>query len=158
KVLTGNVATITTSSITGFVVGQTVIVATSPGDAVYDGAYVITAVSNVAPFSFSYARTNANLTLVSTSGTVFATSSIGVIQPVNGQSNLLTVSSGLVAVSGASNPSINCNLTAGGAELVFNFLSNQTLSVSGSTLLGNISGGIISGFGGMSKAGTTGTL
>jgi hypothetical protein len=64
KALTGNVATLTTSANHGFTVGQTVKVAI--GDPVFDGTYVITAVT---ANTFSYARVNANVTSVAATGT-----------------------------------------------------------------------------------------
>lgn len=64
KALTSNVATLTTSAAHGFTVGQTVRV--SIGDPVFDGTYVITAVTST---TFSYARTAANVTSVAATGT-----------------------------------------------------------------------------------------
>lgn len=66
KALTSNVATITTSASHGFAVGQLVQVALSPADAVFDGVYVITAVTGT---TFSYAKTNANVTSTASGGT-----------------------------------------------------------------------------------------
>lgn len=66
KVLTSNVATLTLS-LNQFVVGQSVVVALSPADAVFDGTYTITVNGGS---TISYARTNANVTSVAYSGTV----------------------------------------------------------------------------------------
>lgn len=60
KVLSSNVATLTTSAAHGFVVGQTVVV--SGVDETFDGQYVITAVGSTT--TFSYARTASNVTSV----------------------------------------------------------------------------------------------
>lgn len=64
KALTGNVATLTTAAPHGYTVGQTVTVAI--GDPVFDGTYLITVVGSST--TFSYNRTNANVTSVATSG------------------------------------------------------------------------------------------
>lgn len=77
KVLTTNVATLTTSVPHGYLVGDTVRVAI--GDAVFDGIRTITAVTST---TFSFERVNANVATVAASGT----SSVGgdrnkVLQP-----------------------------------------------------------------------------
>lgn len=64
KVLTGNVATITTDSAHGFVVGKTVDV--SGVDATFNGRHVITSVTTN---TFSFAKTHANVTSASATGT-----------------------------------------------------------------------------------------
>lgn len=66
KALTSNVATLTFASHT-FVVGQTVTVALSPADPVFDGTYQVTAVTAT---TISYAKTNANVTGTASAGTV----------------------------------------------------------------------------------------
>ena len=68
KELTTGVATITTSVNHGLAIGQTVIVALSPADAVLDGTHVITAVSAT---TFNYAVTNPDIPSVATLGTVY---------------------------------------------------------------------------------------
>lgn len=65
KALTSNVATLTTSTTHSFRVGQTVLVAI--GDPVFDGKYVITSVPTGT--TFTYARTNANVTSAAATGT-----------------------------------------------------------------------------------------
>jgi len=64
KALTSNVATLTTSANHGFKVGDVVTVAIS--DAVFDGTFTITAVTSN---TFSYAKTNANVTSAAATGT-----------------------------------------------------------------------------------------
>jgi len=68
KVLTGNVATLTTVATHGYAVGQYVYV--SIGDAVFDGLQRITAV-NAGAKTFSFAKTNASIASTSASGTAF---------------------------------------------------------------------------------------
>jgi hypothetical protein len=67
KALTTNVVTLTTSAAHGYTTGDTVIVALSPADPVFDGTYTLTAASGS---SLSYARTNANVTSTASGGTV----------------------------------------------------------------------------------------
>lgn len=66
RALTSNVATITVNAAHNYAVGDTVTVALSPPNAVFDGTYTISA---VAATTFSYARTNANVTSAATGGT-----------------------------------------------------------------------------------------
>lgn len=74
KALTSNVATLTLSGPPAVGIGHTVSVQLSPADAVFDGAtYTITAVSNTAPYTISYARTNANVASTTSGGTISAT-------------------------------------------------------------------------------------
>jgi len=77
KALTSNVATLTATA-HGFAVGDTVYV--NIGDAVFDGTYVITAVT---ANTFDYARTNANVASTAATGTATgATSQVTkVLQP-----------------------------------------------------------------------------
>jgi len=71
KSLTANVATITVSGGTPRIdVGDTVVVALSPADAVFDGTYTISAKSGN---NLSYARTNTNVASTATAGTVSST-------------------------------------------------------------------------------------
>ena len=63
KALTSNVATLTTQGPHGFLVGQRVTV--SIADAVFDGDYILTGVTST---TFSYARTNANVTSAAATG------------------------------------------------------------------------------------------
>lgn len=65
KALTSNIATLTTAAAHGLIVGQTVTVAIS--DAVFDGVQTITAVPTTT--TFSYAKTNANVTSGAATGT-----------------------------------------------------------------------------------------
>jgi len=65
KVLTSNVATLTTGTNHRIQVGQNITVAIS--DAVFDGTYVVTSTT---ANTVSYAKTNANVTFASTSGTI----------------------------------------------------------------------------------------
>lgn len=71
KALTSNVATLTTSTAHGFVVGQYVTVAGV--DAVFNGEWLITAVPSGTTFSF--AKTNANIGSTAASGTATPTKS-----------------------------------------------------------------------------------
>jgi hypothetical protein len=68
KVLTADTATLTTSTDHGFKVGETVVV--SGVDSIYDGTHTITAVQTTSPFTFSYAKTNGNLTSTPVTATV----------------------------------------------------------------------------------------
>ena len=65
KALTSNVATLTTGAAHGFAVGQTVKVAI--GDPVFDGTFVIASVPTST--TFTYAKTNANVTSAAATGT-----------------------------------------------------------------------------------------
>jgi hypothetical protein len=56
KVLTGDVATLTTSTDHGFSANETVVV--SGVDSVFDGTYTISAVQRSGPYTFSYTKTN----------------------------------------------------------------------------------------------------
>ena len=69
KALTTNVATLTvqTTPAHTVTVGQSIVVRLSAADAVFDGAYTVTATTAT---TISYARTNANVTSVATSGSV----------------------------------------------------------------------------------------
>ena len=67
KVLTTNVATLTTSAPHGIEVGDTVVV--DCDDNVFDGTFVVTVVGSTT--TFSYAKTNANVTSAAATGTVF---------------------------------------------------------------------------------------
>lgn len=64
--LTSNVATITTSAAHGIIVGDTVTV--NAGVATYDGTFTVTAVGSTT--TFSYAKTNANISSAADTGTV----------------------------------------------------------------------------------------
>ena len=66
KALTTNVATITTSSAHGYVQGDIVMVAGV--DAVFNGAYLVTGAPTTT--TFTYGRTNANVTSAAAAGTV----------------------------------------------------------------------------------------
>lgn len=80
KSLTSNVATITVSGGTPRIdVGDTVVVALSPADAVFDGTYTISAKSGN---NLSYARTNTNVTSTATAGTVSSTAT-ATLQNIN---------------------------------------------------------------------------
>jgi hypothetical protein len=68
KVLSSNVATLTTSTDHGFKVGQTAIV--SGVDSIFDGTNTITAVTTTSPYTFSYAKTNGNITSTAVTATV----------------------------------------------------------------------------------------
>jgi len=72
KALASNVATLTTSPAHGLIVGQSVTVDLTTPDAVFDGVQVVTAVTTT---TFSFAKTNADVTSVAAPGT--ATSSAG---------------------------------------------------------------------------------
>jgi len=65
KALTSNVATITTSTSHGLTTGDLVVVAI--GDAVFDGTYTVA--STPTGTTFTYARTNANVTSTAATGT-----------------------------------------------------------------------------------------
>ena len=80
KSLTSNVATITVSGGTPRIdVGDTVVVALSPADAVFDGTYTISAKSGT---NLSYARTNTDVTSTATGGTVSSTAT-ATLQNIN---------------------------------------------------------------------------
>ena len=70
KALTGNVATITTSTAHGFSPFQSVVIALSPADATFDGTYEIATVPTLNTFTF--ARTSGNIASQATVGTVAA--------------------------------------------------------------------------------------
>lgn len=63
--ITNNVATLTTSANHEIIVGQTVVIADV--DAVFNGTYVVTAVTND---TFSYVKVNANISPTGSNGTV----------------------------------------------------------------------------------------
>lgn len=67
KSLTSNVATITTSAVHGYVVGQLVTVNSTSHDAVFDGCHYITAVGSTTTFSFL--KINADVAGVAETGT-----------------------------------------------------------------------------------------
>jgi hypothetical protein len=67
KALTSNVATLTTSVAHGLTVGKTVKVALSPADPVFDGVYTVA--STPTTTTFSYVKTNANVTSAAVGGT-----------------------------------------------------------------------------------------
>lgn len=68
KVLTSNVATLTTSNAHTFLVGQTVLV--TGVDTTFDGSYVITAINttSISTYNFSYSKTTTNVTSASATG------------------------------------------------------------------------------------------
>lgn len=66
KALTANVATLTLSAAHTVPVGASVTVALSPSDAVFDGTFIVTAVTSN---TISYAKTNANVTSTASGGT-----------------------------------------------------------------------------------------
>jgi hypothetical protein len=70
KVLTNNIATITTSAAHYVAVGDSVTI--SGVDATFNGTYPVTAVTTTSPHTISYAKTNANVTsaVVSPAGTL----------------------------------------------------------------------------------------
>lgn len=68
KALTSNVVTLTTAAAHGLAVGQAVVVALSPADPVFDGTYVVATVPTST--TFTYAKTNANVTSAASGGTV----------------------------------------------------------------------------------------
>lgn len=71
KALTNNIATITTSGAHGYAVDEYVYI--SIGDSVFDGWQRILTVAST---TFTFAKTNANVTSAATSGTAFNTSKI----------------------------------------------------------------------------------
>ena len=75
KALTTNVATITTSAAHGFVAGQLVRIVLDTADSVFDGYQII----STAPTSttFTFAKTNANVTSVAAKGRVMAVVNVG---------------------------------------------------------------------------------
>lgn len=77
KALTSNVATLTTGTAHGFVVGDTVIVAGV--DSTFNGTYVVTVVGSST--TFSYAKTAANVTSTSASGTAGKSETLGWAMP-----------------------------------------------------------------------------
>lgn len=72
KALTSNIATITTSAAHGFIPGQSVTIALSPGDAVFDGVQTIATVPTATTFTF--AKTNANVASTAAAGTATVSS------------------------------------------------------------------------------------
>lgn len=68
KALTTNVATLTTNGAHGFIVGELIRVAFTTPDAVFDGLQTVTVVPSAT--TFSYAKTNANVTSVAAPGLV----------------------------------------------------------------------------------------
>lgn len=77
KALTTNVATLTTNGAHGLIVGETVRVALTTPDSVFDGLQTVTAVPTTS--TFTYAKTNANVT---------SAAAPGVIIPVGGATAL----------------------------------------------------------------------
>lgn len=75
KALTSNVATLTTASAHGLKVGDVVVVAIS--DAVFDGTKVVTAVTST---TFSYAKTDANVTSAAATGTATLNPKVGTVR------------------------------------------------------------------------------
>lgn len=81
KVLTSNVATLTTTSAHGFAVGDTVVVAGV--DATFNGTYVVTVVGSAT--TFSYALVATNVTSTAASGTAAGpVRSVGYAAPLVG--------------------------------------------------------------------------
>lgn len=80
KALTSNVATLTTSTAHGFSVGQQVIVAGV--DATFNGTYTITVVGS--PTTFSYAKTAADVTSTTATGTATPADTVGWQAPAEG--------------------------------------------------------------------------
>lgn len=68
KALTTNVVTLTTAATHTLVTGDTIVVALSPADPVFDGTYVVA--STPTGTTFTYAKTNANVTSTASGGTV----------------------------------------------------------------------------------------
>jgi hypothetical protein len=77
KALTSNVVTLTTSAPHGLVAGDRVTVALSPADPVFDGTYtvILPATNTGASTTFTYAKTNANVTSTASAGS--ATGGLG---------------------------------------------------------------------------------
>jgi hypothetical protein len=70
KVLTNNIATITTTAAHYVAIGDSVTVALSTPDAVFDGVQTVTAVTTTSPHTISYAKTNANVGTTAAAGTL----------------------------------------------------------------------------------------
>jgi hypothetical protein len=70
KALTTNVVTLTTAATHSFVIGDSVTVALSPADPVFDGTYTVTGTPTGT--TFTYAKTNANVTSAASAGSVSA--------------------------------------------------------------------------------------
>lgn len=75
KALTSNVVTLTTSVAHGFTNGESVEVALSPADPVFDGTYTITSIPTST--TFTYAKTNADVTSVASDGTAVGANTYG---------------------------------------------------------------------------------
>lgn len=75
KALTTNVATITTSPAHGFVAGQQVLVALDSADSVFDGYQIVSTAPTATTFTF--AKTNANVTSAAATGYARAVINIG---------------------------------------------------------------------------------
>lgn len=80
KALTSNVATLTTGTAHGLVVGDTVSV--TGVDATFDGTYVVTVVGSAT--TFSYAKTAANVTSTPATGTAGKANTVGYAAPLPG--------------------------------------------------------------------------
>ena len=62
KVLSSNVATLTTTSVHDITIGETVVI--SIGDIVFDGQYIVTATNSPTNTTFSYSRVNTNVSTI----------------------------------------------------------------------------------------------
>jgi len=75
KALTTNVVTLTTELAHGFVIGQLILITLDTADSVFDGQFIIVAVPTTT--TFTYAKTNANVTSVADLGIVETIPKIG---------------------------------------------------------------------------------
>ena len=128
KALTSNVATLTTSAVHGYVVGDVVTV--SGVDSTFDGTYTITTVGSTT--TFAYAKVATNVTSVADTGAsvVYGRNELA-------ENELLTVT---LSAVGSTTAATNLNLS---------MAVNQAAPVSGSdvasvaTLRGNHPGGVV---------------
>ena len=114
--LTSNVVTVTTSAAHGFVVGQRVTVAATTNTAINGSGLVI--VSTPLTTTFTYARTNANITSVADTGSVIPQRNYNLF--LNGTAD--NYFAGKVGIGsqniGASHLSVGLNLTGAGSASV----------------------------------------
>jgi hypothetical protein len=102
--LTSNVATITTSAVHGLAIGQPVVLTSvSVSGTVFNGSYTVTSVPSTT--TFTYAKTNANITSAAATGSVAPNRTMSGTLTFNG--GTLTVAAGAAfAMTGATTTAI----------------------------------------------------
>lgn len=108
KALTTNVATITTSSAHGYVQGDIIMI--SNVDAVFNGAYLITAAPTTT--TFTYAKVNANVISVAATGTVTRPAFYGPFTATSISSNINATGNLVLTVPTAAAGGYNVNFAA----------------------------------------------